>query len=688
MPFLFVELRVGLRWLPVVFCFTLMSVQSDFSAVYAQDSTETVEAIDEKAEAERLMRLAGAIITKDSEDRVIAIQFPEYTRVFESDLVLLEHFPDLQDLDLGGKGLGNECLKTIGKLTELRTLNLFGNPLDSISMTYLKDLQKLETLYLYRTFIDDEGVKSIVKLKSLRRLNMFDTFLTDKSLELFGQCKNLRHLGIGNTKARDFPESFFSPDGIARLRENLPNTNITFWGSDDAALDKPELIGKVSETDAPNKKNRGTALAPTIKLAPSLSKIDTGSDWATFLGPTRDGKSSETELNMDWFTTPPKLLWHQKVGEGFAAPSISNGRLMLYHRVRNLGGEQRFLERISCLQSETGEKVWEKDFPTDYEDLNGYGDGPRSAPVIDGNQMYLLSPEGILRCLQVVDGELVWEVNLKLEYKCDLVNYGVGTTPIVYGNRLIVIVGGQSTEKNAFESSIVALDKMTGVFHYGLGKSAASYATPVICNAHDRPWCFAFTREGLTSFNPDSGKKDFDFPWRSNIAGCVNAATPVVVEERVFISEAYSIGGVKLQFSEAGFAPVWQDSKQQRNKIFEAHWATPIYHEGHLYGCSGRHASGAMLKCISWDSGATVWQKKIPDRSSLTYVDGHFLSLGEGGALFLFEASSTGYQVKGVLGKRNSKVVPSYPAWGAPVIAKGLMYLKGKQELICYDLRK
>ena len=29
---------------------------------------------------------------------------------------------------------------------------------------------------------------------------------------------------------------------------------------------------------------------------------------------------------------------------------------------------------------------------------------------------------------------------------------------------------------------------------------------------------------------------------------------------------------------------------------------------------------------------------------------------------------------------------PGYPAWTAPVIAKGLMYLRGKHELICYEL--
>ena len=118
------------------------------------------------------------------------------------------------------------------------------------------------------------------------------------------------------------------------------------------------------------------------------------------------------------------------------------------------------------------------------------------------------------------------------------------------------------------------------------------------------------------------------------------------------------------------------------------HWNTPILHEGFLYGCSGRHRSDGKLKCIQWSTGQARWEMKLDGRSSLTYVDGHFLNQSESGLLTLFKATPTGYVEAGRLDGDNAKVVPSYPAWTAPVVAKGLMYLRGKQELICYDLRK
>ena len=118
------------------------------------------------------------------------------------------------------------------------------------------------------------------------------------------------------------------------------------------------------------------------------------------------------------------------------------------------------------------------------------------------------------------------------------------------------------------------------------------------------------------------------------------------------------------------------------------HWNTPILHDGFLYACSGRHRSHGILKCVEWSTGNSHWQMKLDGRSSLTYIDGHFLNQSESGLLTFFRATPSGYIEAGRLDKSNTKVMPSYPAWAAPVVAKGLMYLRGKHELICYELPK
>lgn len=667
-----------------------------FAGQAHRNQNQNESANDEVDSAGKYFKKLGASLTEDDNGKIVGFQLPESLALAGQAWLRLEKLKDLQDLDLAAQHLSNDALKSVGKLKHLRTLNLFGNPLDSIALTHITELDKLETLYLYRTFIDDKGIESIAKLKNLKRLNMMDTFLTDKGLDLLGTCKQLRHLTIGNSKARNsqegkFPESFFTPAGVERLRENLPKTNITYWGEKDDRLDLPAVIqkSKNSKIDEPR---RASIQSRSPAPAPNLAKRK-GLDWPTFLGPSANGKSDEKGLNLNWYDNPPKLVWHRKIGTGYSAPSIANGRLLLYQRVRTTTGNQRFAERLSCLQSETGKTIWKVDFSTDYEDLSGYGDGPRSTPVIDGARVYILSPAGMLRCLQVVDGKLLWSLDLKAEFNCDLISYGVGTTPVVFKNLLLIIAGGQPFKKSDetktdFDAGIVAIDKVTGVFQYGLGKSTASYATPVICSMNNRFWCLAFTRDGLLGFNPDSAKIDFEFPWRSNIAGCVNAATPVTNGNRVFISEAYTTGGVMLQFNEKACSSVWQDDRRRREKSLALHWATPIFHEGKLYGCSGRHSVDGMLKCINWYTGETIWQEKMLDRTSMAFVDGHLLNLGENGLLTAVKATPTGYQTTGRLGEENTTLMPSYPVWVAPVVARGMIYLRGKHEIICYDIAK
>ena len=658
-------------------------VIGEFQPNPSTGQTQTNPRDDDKFHAEMSLKVVSAVLTKAPDGRVVGFQMPEGLWPGDPAWPNLFKLTDLEDLDLGAMNLSNDHLRDIGKLTELRNLNLLGNAIDSVAMSYLTGLQKLETLYLYRTFVDDKGLESIAQLKNLKRLNMFDTFLTDKGLKTLGTCKQLTHLSIGNSKAGEFPEAFFTPEGIKQLRADLPDTEITYWGTNDEELDLPKLLGGFKSIKVVN---RSKLSAPkVIVAAPDLSKRK-GLDWPHFLGVNGDGKSAETGLNTDWNANPPGLVWHKKAGTGFAAPAISSGRLMLYQRVRNETGDERFSERLSCMHSETGEDLWQVDFPTSFQDLGGYGDGPRSTPVIDDDRVFILSPEGMLRSLQCVDGKIIWEVDLKAEFQCDLINYGVGTTPVVFGNQLLIIAGGKLPDNK--EATVVSIDKQTGEFRYGVGKGAASYATPIIRKSQGRLWCFAFTRDGLLAFHPETGKKDFEFPWRSNIAGCVNAANPVVESDRVLISESYSRGSAQLQFTDGQMSPAWQDSRKVREKSLLMHWATPIFHEGFVYGCSGRHSANGEMKCVDWATGTTVWKHKLADRTSLTYFDRHFVNLGENGVVTLLKASPAGYQEVGRLHQYNTEVMPSYPAWGAPVIARGLLYIRGKHEIICYDISK
>jgi outer membrane protein assembly factor BamB len=366
-------------------------------------------------------------------------------------------------------------------------------------------------------------------------------------------------------------------------------------------------------------------------------------------------------------------------------PSISKGNLYLFDRHGNQA-------RLSCLDSLTGAFHWKFEYPTDYRDYYGYNNGPRCCPVVDGTRVYIYGPEGMLHCVGAADGKVIWKVDPKAEFGVLQNFFGVGSTPVVEGDLIIAQVGGspKGTDPSDFAqmkgngSGVVAFNKFTGKVQYQITDELAAYAGPVLATIKGRRWCFVFARGGLIGFEPATGKIDFHFPWRAEDLESVNAANPVVVEDKVFISETYGPGSALLQVRPGGYDKVWTDGqKKNRDKSMQCHWATPIYHDGYLYGCSGRHTQNAELRCIELATGKVMWSRPRLTRTSLLMVDGHFICLTEDGQLLLLKVNPKKFEPVSI---GNTDNVLSYPSWAAPILAHGLLYVRDEKKLVCFEL--
>jgi outer membrane protein assembly factor BamB len=438
------------------------------------------------------------------------------------------------------------------------------------------------------------------------------------------------------------------------------------------------------------------------ELVPDLWSRKRGSDWPSFLGPNGDGRSAETGIVVPWPKEGPKILWQIKLGTSYGIGSISKGRLFQFDRFGDKG-------RVYALNAETGKELWRYEYPTEYDDLYGYNDGPRCSPIVDGNRVYAYGVDGILLCLNALDGALLWKVDTEKDFGVIQNFFGVGSTPVVYGDQLLAMVGGSPAAAQKLPpglldrvtgngSGIVAFDKRTGKVSYKLTDELASYASLKTATIGARPWCFAFCRGGLVGFDPRDGKLGFEFPWRAKSLESVNASMPIVSGNQVLISETYGPGAAMLAVDKDKPKVIWQDDPRKRDKAMQAHWNTPVYHDGYLYGCSGRHTENAELRCIEWKTGKVMWSKDGLTRTSLTYVDGHLISLGEYGSLQLLKATPEKYELvsevtltdplAGPLAEGDSSRRPllKYPCWAAPVVSHGLLYVRGDDRLVCLEL--
>lgn len=458
-----------------------------------------------------------------------------------------------------------------------------------------------------------------------------------------------------------------------------------------------------------------TEVLSTAAVPPPTRK---GDDWPIFLGPNQTGHSEETGLKVDWSEEPPPVLWSKEIGTGYSAPSVRGNRLVIHHRPRDR-------EIIECCRADTGETLWKTSYPTRYSDPYGYNNGPRCSPILTDKLCYTYGAEGKLVCTELATGKLVWIRDVQKDFQLPDWFFGIGCTPILEGNLLITLVGGQPN------SGVVAFDAQTGktvweavgketwdnaktgwendpIYEWEGDEMVVSYSSPIAATIHGQRHVLCLVRQGLVSLDPKTGKENFHYWFRSRTHDSVNAARPVVVGDEILLSAAYRVGSALIKVSPDGKSveEVWKDSEN-----LMAHWSTPIYQDGYVYGFSGRHENQGELRCIDWKTGKVLWQtnglivdpstlkqdptsgqildkatnKPIPwpvfGRGSKIIFDGHFLILGERGTLALARISSEKYEEIGRTGYDEIGV----PAWAAPVLSRKRVYLRDENALICLD---
>lgn len=453
--------------------------------------------------------------------------------------------------------------------------------------------------------------------------------------------------------------------------------------------------------------------------APALDSLRPGEDWPCFLGPRHDGTSLETEFADPWPEGGLPLVWEQRVGTGYSAPSVLNGRLVVHHR-------QGREEVVDCLNAATGEPLWSHAYSSTFTDPYGYNNGPRCSPLLAGNRCYTFGAQGKLLCLTLESGEVVWQRDLLSELTIPDGFFGVGATPILEGDRLIVAAGGQpntglmavsaETGETLWESVGQATwdgaqtdSRLRPTYKWAGDEMVVSYSSPLAATFHGRRHILTLMRQGLVSVDPGTGAENFHYWFRSDVHESVNAAGPVVVDDTIMISAAYRTGAARLQVAPDGksVTELWRD----RNNL-QTHWATSIHRDGMYYGFSGRHDYEATLRAVNAESGDVIWEsngwsrpldeleqvardefldretnQRIPTpfygRGSKIMLGDRFLVLSEYGTLALLKVNPAAWEE--VCRFKPPRL--RYPTWAAPVLSRGYLYLRSEDWLLCYDLR-
>lgn len=389
---------------------------------------------------------------------------------------------------------------------------------------------------------------------------------------------------------------------------------------------------------------------PVLPLVTAHHDNEDKGSWPQWRGPDRDGLSKETGWSAEG---KQQNLWETNVGLGYSSVSIADGRLFTMGYDEGEG-----LDIIWCLDAETGEEIWAYPYPAKIWNQAHRG-GTLNTPSIDGDVVYTLNREGSMYCFDAATGEVEWNHQLKEEYpELELPTWGYSASPLVLADELIVNCG-----------MVMSLDKETGEAIWASKDYGHAYSTPAAFERDGQPLLAVLNGNGLAILEREGGQELYFQEWTGTRG--INAASPIVIDDAVFISSSRKGACALLAMGESEMIPVWE------NRAMTSQMSGCVLMDDHLYGFDLQ-----VLKCIGID-GEDKWVERGIGNGAISGAPGRLIAMSAEGELIVAEATSEKYTELSRV-----KLFDEGVFWTVPVLVDGVIYCRGNEGgLIARDHR-
>ena len=428
---------------------------------------------------------------------------------------------------------------------------------------------------------------------------------------------------------------------------------------------------------------RATALI--LFLTPAVLLAD---DWPQWLGAKGDSHWNETGLLAKFPAAGPVVKWRVPVRWGYSGPAVAAGKVFImdYDITEgtpdaNPGGRTKIQgkERVRCFESATGKELWTHAYDAPYE--LSFPAGPRCTPTVDGDLVYSLGAEGMLTCLAIADGKMLWEMDLKKSYQVSSPIWGFACHPIVAGDLVIVKPGGEGT-------TVVALDKKSGKEVWrALTSKEPGYAPAVLINHGGRDQVILSHGEALNSLDPLTGMVFWTVPFVPSY-GMAIMAPRLSGDFLVMGGMGKKSIGLKLKADQTTPEIAWEGTPKTG---LSPKNSTPVVDGGLVFGCD----ADGELRCFDPATGTRLWTTtavlgSTPGSGTFFAVKAspHWVLFNELGELILADLTREGYKETG----RAKILEPTSPGmgrkvvWTHPAFAEKAVFVRNDVELVCVSL--
>lgn len=414
-------------------------------------------------------------------------------------------------------------------------------------------------------------------------------------------------------------------------------------------------------------------------------------DWPQWMGPKRDAVWRESGIVDKFPADGLPVLWRVPVEGGYSGPAVANGKVYLTDYVKRAGdgsndpgrrNQIQGTERVLCFDAKDGKLLWKHEYDCPYN--ISYPAGPRATPTVVGELVYTLGSEGHLICLNADSGDVIWSKEFKKEFGIEAPVWGFTGHPLVDGDSLICLAGGQG-------SIVVAYDRKNGTELWrALSASEPGYCPPSIIEAGGKRQLIVWHADAINGLNPANGEVYWTQPLKPNYG--MSIMVPQMWEDYLFASGIGNVGALfKLDREKPGAEVVWQGTP--KTAVYCAN-STPHIENGVIYGVDCMQGS---LRGVDLLTGDRLWETFKPTTGNrrashgtaflVKHEDRYFL-FSETGDLILAKLSPKGYEEI----SRFHVLEPTGDAfgrdvvWTHPAFANKCCYARNDKELVCVSL--
>ncbi len=405
---------------------------------------------------------------------------------------------------------------------------------------------------------------------------------------------------------------------------------------------------------------------------PAKLEVQPG-DMPEYRGINRDGVVKNVNLSADWSKTPPKELWRQPVGGGYAAFATANGFLVTIE-------QRRDEEAVVCYQAATGREAWVCKWKALFKEQLG-GDGPRATPTIAGGDVFALGATGHLVCIDGNTGAEKWAVET-LEGNRNLM-WAMSGSPLVVDDLVIVNPGAQTEDSQG--KAVRAYDRTTGKPAWAVGNQQAGYSSPQLGTLDGKRQLLLLDATGVAGYDLAAGAQLWRFGWPTQQG--INTAQPLVVgKNRVSVSAGYGMGGAMIEVTQAGGQWNVKEVWRTKNTVMRSKFATPVVQGDFAYGLND-----GIMACVDLTTGKEVWKDDRRAKRGEAYGHGQLLLvqdsglivvLTEYGELVLVRATPEKFEELG----RVQALTRGKKTWNNPAMVGNVIYVRNEEEMAAYEL--